>query len=86
MSIWVKVINTETDSVVDMEIAPDNCIDEIIESAVHYWEIEPNAYVLRKGRLLLRGQMKVTDAGLNHRDTLELIPDPEGYRELQGPE
>jgi hypothetical protein len=78
MPIRIKIRNAETGSIIDMEIEPENRIEELIESAASYWEKEPNAYILRKGRSLLRGQTKVIDAGLRASDTLELLPDPEG--------
>ena len=78
MPIRIKVRNAETGNIIDMEVEPDNRVEEIIESAASYWEKEPNAYILRKGRNLLRGQTRIVDAGVQPQDTLELLPDPEG--------
>lgn len=81
MAIRVKIRNAETGSVIDVDIEPDNKLDEIIESAASYWEKEPSAYILRKGQRMLRGQGKVIEAGLAQGDQLELLPDPEGGTE-----
>jgi hypothetical protein len=78
MSVRVKVRNAETGSTVDMELEEENTVQEIIEGAAGYWEKDSGAYVLRKGKRLLRGQQTVLDAGNGNSDDLELIPDPEG--------
>ncbi len=78
MSVRVKVRNAETGGTVDMELEEENTVQEIIEGAAGYWEKDAGAYVLRKGKRLLRGQQTVLDAGLGNTDDLELIPDPEG--------
>jgi hypothetical protein len=78
MSVRVKVRNAETGSMVDMELEEENTVQEIIEGAAGYWEKDAGAYVLRKGKRLLRGQQTVLDAGIGNSDDLELIPDPEG--------
>ena len=78
MPIRVKVRNAETGSSVDMELEAENTVEEIIESAAGYWEKDAGAYVLRKGKNLLRGQNSVADAGIMNMDDLEIIPDPEG--------
>jgi len=78
MTSRVRVRNAENGSTVDMELEPENTLEEIIESAAGYWERDAGAYVIRKGKRLLRGQMTVADAGVMDGDTLELIPDPEG--------
>ena len=78
MSVRVKVRNAETGSTVDMELEEENTVQEIIEGAAGYWEKDAGAYVLRKGKKLLRGQQTVLVAGISNSDDLELIPDPEG--------
>ncbi len=78
MSVRVKVRNAETGGTVDMELEEENTVQEIIEGAAGYWEKDAGAYVLRKGKRLLRGQQTVLDAGIGNSDDLELIPDPEG--------
>jgi hypothetical protein len=74
----IKVKNAETGASVDMDLEGDNSMEEVIESAASYWEKPPGAYVLRKGKQLLRGQATVMDSGIRDGDVLELIPDPEG--------
>ncbi|MCU0861286.1 MAG: hypothetical protein MUE65_03090 [Methanomassiliicoccales archaeon] len=74
----MRVRNAETGSTVDMELEGENTIQEIIEGAAGYWEKDAGAYVLRKGKKLLRGQQTVMESGISNSDDLELIPDPEG--------
>ncbi|MCX8174061.1 MAG: DUF835 domain-containing protein [Thermoplasmata archaeon] len=78
MSIRVKVRDAETGASLDMELEPDNTIDEIIESVGTYWEKNIGVYVLRKGKRILRGETKVEEADIRDGDLMELIPDPEG--------
>ncbi len=78
MTVRVKVRNAETGSSVDMELEEENTVQEIIEGAAGYWETDAGAYVLRRGKKLLRGQQSVLESGLANSDELELIPDPEG--------
>ncbi len=78
MTVRVRVRNAETGSSVDMELEEENTVQEIIEGAAGYWEKDAGAYVIRKGKKLLRGQQSVLESGLANSDELELIPDPEG--------
>ncbi len=78
MPIRVKVRNAESGSTVDMELEQENTVEEIIEGSAGYWEKDPGAYVLRRGKKLLRGQQTVAEASIQNNDELELIPDPEG--------
>jgi N-methylhydantoinase A/oxoprolinase/acetone carboxylase beta subunit len=61
-----------------MELDSENTVDEIIESAATFWSKDMGAYVVRKGKKVLRGNTALVDAGVREDDTLELIPDPEG--------
>jgi len=78
LSIVVKVKNAETGSTLDMELEPENTINEIIESAASFWHKDPGAYVLRRGKKVLGGNLSVQEISLMTGDVLELIPDPEG--------
>lgn len=78
MPVRIKIRSAESGSTVDMELEGDNTVNEIIESAAGYWGMNAGAYVLRKGKSLLRGNATVADAGLINDDIVELIPDPEG--------
>ncbi len=81
MTIKVKVRNAETGSTVDMEMENENTMSEIVQGAAGYWKKEAGAYVLRRGKKLLRGSQTVLEVGLKDDDEVELIPDPEGgYR------
>jgi hypothetical protein len=74
----IKVKNAESGATVEMELENDNTIDEVIESAATFWNKEMGAYVVRKGKKVLRGTMALADAGVREDDMLELVPDPEG--------
>ncbi|MEW5936277.1 MAG: hypothetical protein AB1665_00460 [Candidatus Thermoplasmatota archaeon] len=78
MPMRVKIRNAETGDTIDMEIEPTNMVDELIESAATYWNKSAGAYVLRRGKGILRGQAGAEMAGVRDGDVLELIPDPEG--------
>lgn len=78
MVVKVRVRNAENGASVDMELEADNLVEEIIESAASYWQKDSGAYVLRRGKKLLKGGSNVGDLGISAGDELELIPDPEG--------
>ena len=78
MPFRIKVKNAETGATVEMELDQENTVDEIIESAATFWNKELGAYVVRKGKKVLRGNTALREAGVRGDDTLELIPDPEG--------
>lgn len=78
MPVRIKVKNAETGASVEMELEMENTIDEVIESAATFWSKDMGAYVLRKGKKVLRGGNSLKDAGIRADDVLELIPDPEG--------
>ena len=61
-----------------MELEGDNTVNEVIESAAGYWGMDAGAYVLRKGKSLLRGGATVAELEIVGGDVVELIPDPEG--------
>lgn len=78
MAIRIKVKNAETGATVEMELESENTVDEVIESTATFWNKDIGAYVLRKGKKVLRGGNTLADAGIRAEDVLELIPDPEG--------
>jgi len=78
LPVRIKVKNAETGASVEMELEPENTIDEVIESAATFWSKDMGAYVLRKGKKVLRGGSSLKDGGIRADDVLELIPDPEG--------
>ncbi len=78
MTVKIKLKSAESGSVVDMELEGDNTINEIIDSSASHWGMNAGAYVLRKGKSLLRGAATVAELGIMQGDVLELIPDPEG--------
>jgi hypothetical protein len=78
LSFRIKVKNAETGATVEMELDQENTVDEIIESAATFWNKDMGAYVVRKGKKVLRGNTSLRDAGVREDDVMELIPDPEG--------
>lgn len=78
MTTRVTIKDADTGSRIEMDLEPDNTIEETIESAASYWEKEVGAYVLRHGGSILRGQVPLSQSTIREGDVLELIPDPEG--------
>ena len=78
MTLRIRVKNAETGATVDMDVEAENTANEIIESSAGYWDKEAGAYVLRRGKAILRGSETLAQAGVVDQDVLELIPDPEG--------
>jgi len=78
MGIRIVVKNAVTNSSIKMELEPNEKISDVIESAAEFWKKDPGAYVLKKGKALLRGNMTIMESNLMNDDVLELIPDPEG--------
>jgi hypothetical protein len=78
MSIRITVRDADSGNKIDMDLEPENTVEETIESAASYWEKDAGAYVLRFGKKVLRGRLTVEDAEVGEGALLELIPDPEG--------
>ncbi len=79
MSIRITVVNvTAGKETMRMELEPHERIGEIIECAAEFWNKDPGAYVLKRGKTLLRPNMSVAEENILNDDVLELIPDPEG--------
>jgi hypothetical protein len=78
MTIKITVKNLTNGSTIRVEVEPSDTVSEIIESAAEFWKLKEGAYVLKKGKKLLRGSELVSEIGLMNEDVLELIPDPEG--------
>ncbi len=78
MSLKITVKNLTNGSTIRVEVDPSDSISDIIESAAEFWKLKEGAYVLKRGKKLLRGSEIVSDIGLVNEDVLELIPDPEG--------
>ena len=78
MTVRITVRDADTGNKVEMDLDPENTVEETIESAASYWEKDAGAYVLRYGKKVLRGQMTIGETEINEGELLELIPDPEG--------
>ncbi|MCL2606999.1 MAG: hypothetical protein FWD92_00345 [Methanomassiliicoccaceae archaeon] len=78
MGIRIVVRNATLGATLKMDLAPNETIYDIIESAAEFWKKDPRAYVLRKGKSLLSAKDTVMEANIMNEDVLELLPDPEG--------
>ena len=78
MVIKLTVKNLTNGATIRVEAEPNDSISDIIESAAEFWNFREGAYVLKKGKKMLRGSMTVSEAGLLNEEVVELIPDPEG--------
>ena len=78
MTVRITVRDADTGNRIEMDLEPENTMEDAIDSAATYWNKNPGAYVLRFGKKVLRGQLRVTEATLKAGDMLEMIPDPEG--------
>jgi len=78
MGIHVSVKNATLGATLKMDIAPNETVYDIIESAAEFWKKDPKAYVLRKGKTLLTATDTMMEANVMNGDVLELLPDPEG--------
>jgi len=78
MGVRVIIKNSERGTNVAMDLEPTNSVQEIIDSIAMYWEKDAGAYVIRKGKKLLKGEQLIGDLAFAENDEIELIPDPEG--------
>jgi len=78
MGIHVSVKNAALGATLKMDLGPNETIYDIIESAAEFWKKDPQAYVLRKGKALLKATDTVMEANIMNDDVMELLPDPEG--------
>jgi len=76
--VRITVRDTESGSRIEMDLEPENTMEDAIDSAANYWNKNPGAYVLKFGKRILRGQMTVAEGEMKAGDMIELIPDPEG--------
>ncbi|MDR0791570.1 MAG: hypothetical protein LBE47_03415 [Methanomassiliicoccaceae archaeon] len=78
MGIHVLVKNATLGATLKMDLAPNETVYDIIESAAEFWKKDPKAYVIRKGKSLLNALDTIMEANIMNDDVLELLPDPEG--------
>ena len=78
VTVRITVRDADTGNRIEMDLEPDNTMDDAIDSAATYWNKNPGAYVLRFGSKVLRGTLSISEVHLKAGDMLELIPDPEG--------
>ncbi|MDR0778234.1 MAG: hypothetical protein LBE48_02185 [Methanomassiliicoccaceae archaeon] len=78
MGIHVSVKNATLGATLKMDLAPNETVYDIIESAAEFWKKDPRAYVIRKGKSLLSASDTIMEANIMNDDVLEILPDPEG--------
>ncbi len=78
MAIRLKVKNAEMGKELTLEISPDETVEDVINSAAEFWNKDSGAYIIRRGKQILQGSMKISEIGVLDGDVVELIPDPEG--------
>lgn len=78
MGIHLKVKNAEMGKELTLDLSPDETIEDVINSAAEYWSKDSGAYIIRRGKNILKGNMKISELGILNDDVVELIPDPEG--------
>jgi hypothetical protein len=74
----LEVRNTQNGNSTLMEVDGKTKLQEILDSAVEFWSLSNDAYLLKCGRKLLSASRTVEEAGLSDGDVIELLPDPEG--------
>lgn len=78
MAVKITVKNLTNGSTIRVDVEQSDTVSDIIDSAAEFWKLKEGAYVLKRGKKMLRGSERVSDIGIVNEDVLELIPDPEG--------
>ncbi|MDY0293307.1 MAG: hypothetical protein RBQ77_01870 [Candidatus Methanomethylophilaceae archaeon] len=78
MTVRITVKNIAANATMRMEVEPQETMADVIQCAAEYWSKDSGAYILKKGKTMLRGDRTAEETGLVNDDVLELIPDPEG--------
>lgn len=74
----IEVRNSQSGNSTLMEVEGRTKVQEILDSAVAFWSMSRDAYLIRCGKKLLSASSTVEESGLKDGDTVELLPDPEG--------
>ncbi len=77
-AIKLEVRNSQTGNSALMEVDSKTRMQEILDSAVEFWSLSREAYLMKTGKRLLSASKTVSDCGLNDGDAIDLLPDPEG--------
>lgn len=77
-TIKIEVRNTQTGNSALMEVDSKTRMQEILDSAVEFWSLSQEAYLMKCGKRLLSASKTVSDYGLTEGETIDLLPDPEG--------
>ncbi|MBX8632989.1 MAG: hypothetical protein M1422_04990 [Candidatus Thermoplasmatota archaeon] len=74
----LSVRNTQTGNSALMEVDNSTKLQEVLDSAVEFWELPDEPYLMKVGKKLVSASKTVSEASLNDGDTIDLLPDPEG--------
>jgi hypothetical protein len=74
----LNVRNTQTGNSVLMEVDNSTKLQEVLDSAVEFWALPEEPYLIKAGKKLLSASKTVSEAGINDGDMIDLLPDPEG--------
>ncbi|MBX8631720.1 MAG: hypothetical protein KIY12_10430 [Thermoplasmata archaeon] len=70
--------NALTGNTALIEVDSSTRLQEILDSAVEFWSMAREPYLLRLGRRLIPASKTVGEADIGDGDTIEILPDPEG--------
>ncbi len=74
----LEVKNAQNGNSTLVEVEGSTKLQELLDSAVEFWAMTNDAYLLKAGRRLLAASKTVEESGLSDGDIIELLPDPEG--------
>ncbi|MBX8635958.1 MAG: hypothetical protein KIS30_03445 [Thermoplasmata archaeon] len=79
MSIMkLGVRHSQTGNSALMEVDLKTRLQELLDSAIEFWSLPSEAYLIKSGKRLLSASKTVAECGLNDGDIIDLLPDPEG--------
>jgi len=76
--IRVSVRNSQNGLTALMEVDQSTKIQDLLDSAVEFWSLPREPYLIRAGNRLIPGQKTVGEVGLREGEEIEILPDPEG--------
>ena len=78
MAVRITITDGATGKAVDIDVEPTHLMDDLIESAASYWNLDLGAYVLNRGDHVLQGTWTASQLNFQAGETLNMIPDPTG--------
>lgn len=74
----LEVRNAQNGSSTLIEVDESTRLQEVLDSAVEFWSLSNDAYLLKSGRRLLSASKTVGESNLSSGDVIDILPDPEG--------